>query len=303
MITRFEKIDDVDNDGHPDILPACLDTTLVRVIDGHTGNVIWSHSVLDQPSAVTQTSDINGDGTKDVVVGTVYTNNYVYWFDGTDGTELQFLNLGNPIDAITSIPDVVGDINNTWEVITGGRDGSITCLSGGGAIPDPLQTINISLHSGWNLITVPLDSNWTASLLGGTITGCTTICRFNGDSQTYTTHVVGIPYNDFPILDGVGYFVYVTHDSFLNVTGLFIDSVNVSVYTSWNLIGWYSETVTNASSLGCMLNECNTICKYDAVTGSYVTHVVGIPYNDFSITQGMGLFIYTDASGWWHGQG
>jgi len=159
------------------------------------------------------------------------------------------------------------------------------------------------LFMGWNLVTVSLDSNWTASLLGETITGCTTICRFNGDSQTYTTHVVGIPINDFPIVDGVGYFVYVTHDSFLNVTGLFIDSVNVSVYTSWNLIGWYSETVTNASSLGSMLHECTTICKYDAVTGSYVTHVVGIPYNDFLITSGMGLFIYVTSDSYWTGEG
>jgi outer membrane protein assembly factor BamB len=303
MITRFEKIEDVNNDGHPDILPACLDTTLVRVIDGQNGNIIWSHSVLDQPSTVVQTSDINGDGIKDLAVGTVYTNNYCYWLDGTDGTELQSLNLGNPIDAITSIPDVVGDVNSTWEVITGDRYGAITCLSGGGDIPDPLQEKNITLYTGWNLITVPLDNPWTAETLGENISGCTTVCWFNASSQSYVTHVVGIPYNDFSLVDGVGYFVYVAGGSYLNVTGLFIDSVNVTLYTQWNLIGWYKETATIASSLGAVLDGCTTICMFDAVVGSYVTHVVGIPYNDFSITSGMGLFISNDTSGWWHGQG
>ena len=148
-----------------------------------------------------------------------------------------------------------------------------------------------------------MDINWTASLLGENVTGCTTICRFNADSQTYTTHVVGIPYNDFPILDGVGYFVYVTGDSFLNVTGAIIESVNVSLHASWNLIGWYKGAGTNASSLGSMLHECTTLCRYDAGMGSYVTHVVGIPYNDFLITPGMGLFIYVTSDSYWTGEG
>jgi hypothetical protein len=42
---------------------------------------------------------------------------------------------------------------------------------------------------------------------------------------------------------------------------------------------------------------------FDAVVGSYVTHVVGIPYNDFSITSGMGVFIYTTSGSYWTGEG
>jgi hypothetical protein len=116
---------------------------------------------------------------------------------------------------------------------------------------------------------------------------------------------MGIDINDFPILDGVGYFVYVNaaQESQLNVTGVSIGSVNVPLDTQWNLIGWYKDTVTNASSLGETLHNCTTICMYDADTGSYRTHVVGIPYNDFSITQGMGLFIYTTESSVWQGEG
>jgi hypothetical protein len=161
----------------------------------------------------------------------------------------------------------------------------------------------INLCKGWNLITVPRDNVWTAETLGQNISGCTVVCRFNGNSQSYTTHAVGIPYNDFPILDGVGYFVYATGDSFLNVTGLSIASVNVSLYTHWNLIGWYNETATNASSLGAALEDCTTICMYNAASGSYTTHVAGIPYNDFSITSGMGVFIFATEASYWHGEG
>jgi aminopeptidase YwaD len=161
----------------------------------------------------------------------------------------------------------------------------------------------MAIHQGWNLITISLENTWTAETMGENITSCTTVCRFNASSQTYVTHVMGIPYNEFPIQDGVGYFVYVTSDSYLNVTGPSIASVNISLYTQWNLIGWYKETSTIASSLGAALHDCTTICMYNATTGSYTTHVVGIPYNDFSITQGMGLFIYTTSNSYWTGEG
>jgi hypothetical protein len=191
-----------------------------------------------------------------------------------------------------------------------GSDGLIAWTSGDYGDGYRIATLTIkginytfSLIEGWNLISVPTENVWTAETLGENISGCTTVCRFNDDTQVYTTHVVGIPYNDFPIMDGMGYFVYIVQESQFNVTGLSIDSVNVSLYTYWNLIGWYKEAATNASSMGTALYDCTTICMYDAVTGSYITHVVGIPYNDFSITSGMGLFIYVTSDSYWTGEG
>ena len=51
--------------------------------------------------------------------------------------------MGTPVDAIASIPDIAND--GSWEMIIGGRDGSVICVSGGEAvsnspnisIPDP----------------------------------------------------------------------------------------------------------------------------------------------------------------------
>jgi len=303
MTTRFEKIDDVNNDGHPDILPACLATTLVRVIDGYTGSIIWSESVLDQPSTITKTSDINGDGINDVVVGTLYTNNYCYWFDGTDGTELCSLNMGNPIDAITSIPDVVGDENNTWEVIIGGRWGSVTCVSGGGELPENFLSRNISLYQDWNLVTVPLDNGWTAETLGQNISGCSVVTMFEGSTQTFVTHVVGTPHDDFPIVDGGGYFIYLGHDSYLNMTSLPITTVTVPIYTGWDLVGWYHDSVTTAESLGTHITGCTIVSMFNATSQTFTSHVVGTPHDNFPVTPGMGVFVYATSDSTWTGQG
>ncbi len=75
---------------------------------------------------------------------------------------------------------------------------------------EPLQCI--ILYEGWNLIGWCGDPT-TAGLLGENISGCTTVCKFNGDIQRYTTHVVGIPYNDFTITGHMGLFIYVTESS------------------------------------------------------------------------------------------
>ena len=68
-------------------------------------------------------------GVEDVMVGTLFSNNYAYFLDGSDGTVLESINYGTPVDAIAAIPDIVGD--GSWEMVVGGRNGLVTCYSGG----------------------------------------------------------------------------------------------------------------------------------------------------------------------------
>jgi len=194
-----------------------------------------------------------------------------------------------------SIPGITGDVD--MDVFKGNlselNDFAITT-----------QHISYPLYEGWNLITIPLtNDHWTAATLGSTIDKCTVICRFNASSQSYSTHVVGIPYNDFPIMDGVGYFVYVTNNSTLSMIGYPLESAPVSIDTEWNLIGWYQDTATMAASLGENITNCSVVCKFNASSQSYSTHVMGIPYNDFSIERGMALFIYATKESIWQGEG
>ena len=128
LITRFEQLDDVSGDGHPDIMPAHYGT-LARAVDGQDGSIIWSTGVVDKPSVVAVSGDLNDDGVNDIMLGTLFTNNYGYFLDGVTGAVLTSVNYGTPVDAIGAIPDVVGD--GSWEMVLGGRNGVVTCLSGG----------------------------------------------------------------------------------------------------------------------------------------------------------------------------
>lgn len=130
IITRLVALADVNGDSHPDILVGHSTVASVQVLDGQTGDVIWSHSVADQPWNVARITDISGDAIDDAVVGTLYSNNYCYFLNGIDGSELLApVAYGQAVDAINAIPDVVSD--GTMEILVGGRDGKVTCFSGG----------------------------------------------------------------------------------------------------------------------------------------------------------------------------
>jgi len=127
-ITYFEYLEDVNGDGHLDVLPAHFGTT-ARVIDGQTGDPIWNTPLVDKSAAVAATGDLNDDGINDVLIGTLYTNNYAYFLDGVDGAVMESINYGTAVDAIAAISDIVGD--GSWEMVVGGRNGLVTCFSGG----------------------------------------------------------------------------------------------------------------------------------------------------------------------------
>jgi hypothetical protein len=127
-LTGFKRIEDVNGDGHPEVIPEHF-SNFVRLISGKDCSTVWSTPVIDSPTVASQTNDINNDGVLDLVVGTLFSDNYTYFLSGVDGAILQSANFGTSVDSITSIPDVVGD--GSWELIAGGRNGTISCISGG----------------------------------------------------------------------------------------------------------------------------------------------------------------------------
>jgi len=128
IITDMIKLDDVNSDGYADFTLQSSSSSLV-VIDGYQGGTIWLTSLADQAQKVNRIPDISGDNINDVVVGTLYQNNYVYFIDGVNGDVLQSVAYPEPVDALSSIPDINGDIS--WEVVAGGRQGKVVCYSGG----------------------------------------------------------------------------------------------------------------------------------------------------------------------------
>ena len=74
------------------------------------------------------------------------------------------------------------------------------------------------------------------------------------------------------------------------------------LYHGWNLIGWWGDPTT-AESLGENISGCTVVTKLDGETQNFTSHVVGIPHDNFIITWGMGLFIYTTEASIWNGEG
>lgn len=148
IITELIRLDDVNDDGYADFSVASNSTNCV-VINGYEGGALWLTPLADQASKVNRIPDISGDAINDVVVGTLYQDNYVYFLDGVNGDILKSIGYGEPIDALSAIPDINGDVS--WEVVAGGREGKVTCFSGGinayTALPENStqnQKINIS---------------------------------------------------------------------------------------------------------------------------------------------------------------
>jgi hypothetical protein len=133
-MTRFEVLDDVNGEGHVDIVPAHFNT-FARAVSGRNGATLWTTPLVDKPASVDRIADVSGDGINDVVLGTLFSNNHTYFLDGTDGSVMHSANYGSPVDAITAIPDIVGD--GSWEMVAGGRNGLVTCFSGGLAVVPP----------------------------------------------------------------------------------------------------------------------------------------------------------------------
>lgn len=139
IILDIQVLDDVNGDGFVDFVVANSGTA-VQVFNGQNAQPLWTQILPDKPWNIARIPDITGDGKADIVLGTLFQNNKVYYFDAVDGTELFSRSFPSAVDALNVIPDVTGD--NSWEVVVGGRNGEVVCLSGGTAVASLLGDAN-----------------------------------------------------------------------------------------------------------------------------------------------------------------
>ncbi len=155
------------------------------------------------------------------------------------------------------------------------------------------------LGAGWNMVSFPLDNDpLNASDLNGT--GVSEVAVFNTTTGRYDVYMEGksSPDQDIPIKPGVGYFIYCDSPTNLDVKGVQPTLNSVSLHIGWNLIGWNSQTPSNAKAICAELAGTQEVVRYDTDTGyfqGYAEDATPDSYN-FAVQPGEAYFIYTDTA-------
>jgi hypothetical protein len=162
----------------------------------------------------------------------------------------------------------------------------------------PAAGFELELAEGYNMISIPLNDSSVinASDLAAKIgTSCTEVVRWDGTSQAYVSHIPGLPLNNFATTAGEGYFVNVNNPTSVTFEGPGWTSPSVvSLISGYNMIGVpvNDSSVTTASTLAAKIDtSCTEVVKWDSNTQSYISHIPGLPLNDFDILGGQGYFV------------
>jgi len=165
--------------------------------------------------------------------------------------------------------------------------------------------IILNLNSRWNLINLPRETSMTmASDLAENISDCLSVNSWDAENQTYRPYIVGGPPDfDFQINQGMGLFVDLTKSSNFIITGILPSDISIDLFIGWNLLGWYQDNSTMASTLAENISGCLSVNAWDSVNQTYRPYIIGGPPDfDFAVTPGMGLFVDVNEESVWSGE-
>ena len=184
-------------------------------------------------------------------------------------------------------------VSNSMGIVT------IVPASGAGSSFEISDALSMAFVSGWNLKALPvaLDAPLTAQAwldeLNSQGGNCTEVDRWlNGG---WDAHINGLPFNDFLVELGKGYFLKcaATASWTFQGTGL-VDPVVLALQPGWNLISIpHPPGVYAAQALLDGINsqggDCSEIDRW--LNGGWDAHINGLPFNDYAIEPNMGYFV------------
>ncbi|HEC82337.1 MAG TPA: hypothetical protein ENI53_00430 [Thermoplasmatales archaeon] len=216
-------------------------------------------------------------------------------------------------------------VNANWSILNYGSNATINATQGknilfssgwndglailtaeyNGYTDSVVFTINSSLFSfmlykGWNLITLPCKNSYNASSLFNAIDECSIILGWNASSGDFNLYVPGSPY-DFTIKDGHGYFIGINQDSIFSLVDILMYNVSIPLSIGWNMLGWFKENETTASSLYNAINASTIILSWNESTQNFNLYAPGTP--DFVIKKGDGFLVAVTEESIWYGEG
>lgn len=151
---------------------------------------------------------------------------------------------------------------------------------------------------GWNVVSMPVQHNYTAKQLGAVIDHCTAVAQWNASTQGFRVYLVGISPDsfNFAIEQGKsGFEVWVAENSTLTVGGVpYAGNKPLEGVPGWNLVGWYNATPTLASEIGAAMDNATIISKWNATLQQFTSFLVGIspPSHDFVVARGMAVYVF-----------
>ncbi|MDZ7374991.1 MAG: T9SS type A sorting domain-containing protein, partial [candidate division KSB1 bacterium] len=144
----------------------------------------------------------------------------------------------------------------------------------------------------------------TAEDLAQAIPYCTDVYCWDAATQGLTGHVKGLPFNNFPIAPGYPYMINVSKDTIWTIAGSYSDTCFQLINTNGtdiNLIGvpLSKSNLTTADQLGQDIPNCSDVYVWDVTTQALIGHVVGLPFNDFSVQAGHAYFVNVTSETTW----
>jgi len=154
-------------------------------------------------------------------------------------------------------------------------------------------------NEGWNFISVPLSTTHNAETLAQNITNCSHVSYWNTSLQKFMVYKKGSGINNFELVLGVGYYIYVDTKSRIDITGITPITTTVDLYTGWNSIGWINFTAADAESFAQNITNCTAIAYWNVTLSRFIVHPINTDISDFGIERGMACFVYVSTPSTW----
>ena len=144
----------------------------------------------------------------------------------------------------------------------------------------------------------------TAEELGLSIPNCSVVYYWDAAGQGTAGHPIGLPFNNFAVQTGHPYAVNVTADGIWSHAGK-VEHVSFNLITTEstdiNHIGLsFNQTeLTTAEELGQDIIDCSTVYAWNAAGQGTIGHVVGLPFNDFSVRPGYPYYVNVTSNSTW----
>lgn len=252
--------------------------------------------------------------------GDVYYNNYFInqsndYFDGTASgmilnTSVNGVPQGNYWDNISTMNitdkngDGFGDNGSDYPYAVAGS------YDWGPIMFEPGYTrFSLDFIVGWNMFSLPLNvSNWTISNVLANISGnYGKVLRYNSTSKVYETYSPSYePWmNNFTDFDDKhAYWISITQNCSVNISGnIPIGTQNISVFSGWNLIPWYSlDSRSSFDATISIYGSYGKLLQFNTTTQNYETYNPLYPpwLNNFSVMKpGYGYWIAMVNDNYW----